>query len=113
MTVQVHYDKKAIIKDYQKGRNLRELHEKYGIDISYCWRIIKKAKVLRTASEGHLLANSGQVEWHKLVLVHHSPTRLISIPASVLGRLGVDVRKPLEAKWVVEGKELTLKVRQA
>lgn len=51
--------------------------------------------------------------WRKLRRVKNKGTRLLSLPASLIGRLGLDPHKELEGQWVVRGGRLILRIREA
>jgi hypothetical protein len=106
----LRYNRTAIIASYQTGMSLNSLHEKYGISVSHAWRLIPRS-IMRNQSEALLLKKSGQMKWHKLVRMNKSRTRLISVPTSLLSKIGFDTSNDLLGRWYAEKGRLILEVK--
>lgn len=110
------YDHQVIINAYKNGMSYPDLERKYGINRSHACRIMQKAGVNRTVSEGLMLALSGRTVWRKLICmggkdgVKH-PTRILSIPGSIISQLGFQLSAPLLGKWEIVKDGLLLKIR--
>lgn len=104
-----------MIADYKHGLSTEQLAKKYDISSSSAFRLMKKAGVLRSRSEGQLFANDG---WMKLSAhLHageHEITRGLTVSGVLLSKAGLnpDPKKQIWGKWQVIGKrkmELVLK----
>lgn len=91
-----------IISDYKQGMPLKNISRKYGISLGVVYyHLLKKG-----------LINPYRREWHKLVVVRHSQTRLISIPSALLRNAGFDPANELVARWHVKRQKLILEIKR-
>jgi len=107
------YDRDKIREDYLSGLSMPNLSKKYGISLSSCFKILKKAGINRSFSESMLLKNSGQTTTNKLVRVGKTKTRLISLPAAIIQKLGFDTEKELRGEWIIVEGYLCLKIAES
>jgi len=76
------YDEERIVREYLSGASMTRLREKYGVSMSWTRNALLRRGIRpRTPSEAALMGR-----WRKLVRVGRQ--RLVSLPYSVLGRLG-------------------------
>jgi len=111
-------DKKALIRDtegiktdYLNGMSIVDICGKYKIFNAFeVWKILDEDKLLRNISEARLFKSQG---WRKLVGVgKQKATKLVSIPYSLLRRLGFEKGESLEAQWsIAEQEEATIKLK--
>jgi hypothetical protein len=91
-----------IVSDYKQGMAIKKISRKYGCSLGgVYYHLLKKG----------LISPHGK-EWHKLVHVPHSHTRLISIPSFLLSKAGFDPANELVARWHVEGQRLVLEIKR-
>jgi len=101
---------KQLIEDYKRGASIAELAKRYGRSPATIWEKLIREVETRSVSQAWTAKHG---EWRKLTRMRGTATRLISLPAELLRKIGLDPTKPLERKLEIRGNKLCLRFREA
>jgi len=102
------YDRSEILQAYRQGWPYQKITSKFGVSYGHLLYILKDAGI--KPDQARVRDNDG---FRKLVRAGKSKTRILSIPTRTLTELGVNLNSDLQGKWVVNGKQLTLEIRES